>query len=627
MPEKPAPETVDTLAALATEGRNPAASQLDTLEAEGIARLMNSQDAAIAGQVAQQIPAIAGLIEAMVARLRQGGRVLFIGAGTSGRLGVLDAAECVPTFQSPPGQIAGLIAGGMGAMFRAVEGAEDSPDLAAQDMRALGLDDRDCVVGIAASGRTPYVIGALEQANRAGALTAAVACVAESRIGRHARHVIEVVTGPEVLMGSTRLRAGTAAKLVLNTLTTGAMILLGKTLGDLMVDLRASNEKLRLRSVRIVAMAAGVDADQATTALAGAGGEVKTAIVCLKKAISPAEACARLRSAGGRVSRALLLEHAAPTVPAVFRAIAGIDGGGSSLKVRLALREGHAWRPLPFSVGMPALPAIHAADGTAFEWRRRLLDELRKVGLQAEDLGAVVAGTSGAGDNRVRAALADHLGCWFPAARVKILTDVQLLARAAGDPHALCLIAGTGSISWWEPGEGVGHRAGGYGPGVGDEGSGVWLAEEAIRAVCMAEDGRGPDTSLREALLAETGQTDGRGLAAWHQKAGRDAALLAPILLAQASAGDTVALSLRTKAIYHLRALVQTVLRKGDGARPKTLVAGGGLFHNEDFWRTFTEAFHTGGTDLPVWTRVPQPVDGALAAAEHLFGPDAPQTV
>lgn len=616
MSATPAPETVDTIAALATEGRNPASTGLDQLDAAGIARLMNSQDAAIAGQVAEQIPAIARLMECMVERLRRGGRVFFTGAGTSGRLGVLDAAECVPTFQSPPGQISGLIAGGMGAMFRAVEGAEDSPELAAADLRSLGLDGRDCVIGIAASGRTPYVLGSLREAARTGALTGAIACVPGSRIGQLAEHVIEVVTGPEVLMGSTRLRAGTATKLVLNTLTTGAMILLGKTLGDLMVDLRASNEKLRLRSIRIVAMATGTDSETAAGVLNRANGEVKTAIVCLKRNMEPDRARACLKAAGGRVSEALQVEPSANTILAP-NAVAGIDGGGSSLKVRLAVREGDGWRDLPVSLGPPALPATHAPDGVAFEWRRRLLGALESAGLPPEALGAVVAGTSGAGDARVRAGLADHLARWFPTARVEILADIQLLARAAGDPHALCLVAGTGSIAWWEPEPGVVHRAGGYGPGVGDEGGGLWLAEEAIRAVCMAEDGRGPDTTLREALLAETGQTDGRGLAAWHQKAGSGAARLAAILLQHATIGDMVAQSLRAKAIYHLRALAQTVLRKGAGIAPKTLVAGGGLFLDEGFWQAFTQTFHTGGHELPVWTRLPQPVDGALQSARN----------
>ena len=616
MSSKQVPETVESIAALATEARNPASVGLDQLDAAGIARLMNSQDAAIAAQVAGQIPAIARLMEAMVERLRRGGRVLFTGAGTSGRLGVLDAAECVPTFQSPPGQISGLIAGGMGAMFRAVEGAEDSPELAATDLRSLGLDSRDCVIGIAASGRTPYVLGSLQEAGRTGALTGAIACVPSSRIGQLAEHVIEVVTGPEVLMGSTRLRAGTATKLVLNTLTTGAMILLGKTLGDLMVDLRASNEKLRLRSVRIVAMAASTDAQTAANALTQAGGEVKTAIVCLKSGMDPQRARACLQAAGGRVSEALLAKPI-PSGSVSPTAVAGIDGGGTSLKVRLSVRQGLSWRDLPVSLGPPALPATHAPDGVAFEWRRRLLAELESAGLPPGALGAVVAGTSGAGNDRVRAELADHLARWFPTTRVEILADIQLLARAAGDPHALCLVAGTGSIAWWEVETGRVHRAGGYGPGVGDEGGGLWLAEEAIRAVCMAEDGRGPETTLRDSLLAQTGQSDGRGLAAWHQKAGRGAARLASILLAEATAGDLVAQSLRAKAIYHLRALVQTVLRKAPGIHPNTLVAGGGLFQDEDFWQAFTQSFHTGGQDLPVWTRLPHPVEGALQSARE----------
>lgn len=611
-------DTVDSIATLATEARNPDSWQLDQLDALGIARLMNQHDATIACQLEAQLPAIALLINALVDRIKQGGRVIFTGAGTSGRLGVLDAAECVPTFQSPPGQIVGLIAGGMGAMFRAVEGAEDSPELAAQDLTALGLDKRDSVIGIAASGRTPYVQGSLTEARRVGALTAAIACVQNSRIGALASHVIEVVTGPEVLMGSTRLRAGTATKLVLNTITTSTMILLGKTMGDLMVDLRASNEKLRLRSVRLVAMGANVDMETAAKALARASGEVKTAIVALKNNSSAVDGRARLRAAQGRVALAINSQPATLAKPTHSVAI-GIDGGGTSLKLRFAIRDGDGWNRLPLSSGPPALPATHGSDGTAFEWRRRILGELALIGLNESAVGAVVAGTSGAGNPQVKQELARYLADWFPHAKIEILADVQLLARAAGDKHALCLVAGTGSIAWWEPDNTTIHRAGGFGPGIGDEGSGAWLADEAIRAVCMADDGRGPETSLIQALLIETKQTDARGLAVWRQKAGRTAAGLTRLVLQGATTGDTVAQSLRAKGIYHLRALAQVVLRKGGGNRPKMLVAGGGLFSNDDFWQVFQESFHNSGAEMPVWTRIIHPVDGALAAAEGLF--------
>jgi N-acetylmuramic acid 6-phosphate etherase len=193
----------------------------------------------------------------------------------------------------------------MGAMFRAVEGAEDSPELAAKDLQSIGLDERDCVVGIAASGCTPYVLGSIEEAKKFGAFTGAISCCKNSRIGLAADFAVEVETGPEVLMGSTRLRAGTATKLVLNTLTTGAMILLGKTMGDLMVDFNPSNEKLRLRAVRIVALAADVSTDSASDALKTTDGQVKTAIVCLRSKLQPEAARDILTANGGRVNLAL----------------------------------------------------------------------------------------------------------------------------------------------------------------------------------------------------------------------------------------------------------------------------------------------------------------------------------
>src|SRR5262245_27052663 len=214
---------------LQTEGRNPAAANLDELSALEIVRLMNAEDAQVAAAVATQVDAIARVIDLIADRLRQGGRLIYAGAGTSGRLGVLDATECPPTFNSPPGQVVGVIAGGHEALTRAVEGAEDHPEFAEQDLAALGMGAADVLVGIATSGRTPYVLGALAYARRVGAYAVGLACVSGAELSAAADLAIVPVVGPEVLSGSTRLKAGTATKLVLNTLTTGAMVRLGKT--------------------------------------------------------------------------------------------------------------------------------------------------------------------------------------------------------------------------------------------------------------------------------------------------------------------------------------------------------------------------------------------------------------
>ena len=239
---------------LQTEGRNPASINLDELSALEIVRLMNAEDARVAPAVATQAEAIARAIDVIADRLRQGRRLIYVGAGTSGRLGVLDASECPPTFRSSPHQVVGVIAGRRATtpLTRAVEGAEDHPEVGEQDLSALHVGAGDVVTGIATSGRTPYVLGAIRYARQQGAFTVGISCNSDSELAPAVDIAITPVVGPEILSGSTRLKAGTATKLVLNMLTTGAMVRLGKAYGNLMVDLRATNHKLRVRSNRIV---------------------------------------------------------------------------------------------------------------------------------------------------------------------------------------------------------------------------------------------------------------------------------------------------------------------------------------------------------------------------------------
>lgn len=290
---------------LTTEARNPNSTRLDGLDALEIVHLINSEDAEIAGAVAREAQQIARAIDTIAERLSRGGRLVYTGAGTSGRLGVLDAVECPPTFNTDPDQVIGVIAGGQGALFRAVEGAEDSPQQGREDLRAINLDSGDVVVGITASGRTPYVLGALDYARETGAATIGVACNADSELQHHAALNIIPVVGPEVLTGSTRMKAGTATKMVLNMLTTGAMVRLGKTWGNLMVDVRASNEKLVERSIRIVQTITGASRTQARETLERCEGEVKLAVIVQKMKISPGQARNRLQKAGGHLAAAL----------------------------------------------------------------------------------------------------------------------------------------------------------------------------------------------------------------------------------------------------------------------------------------------------------------------------------
>lgn len=293
------------LETLTTEAFRSDLAEIDRLPTLEIVKLMNAEDATVPTAVAEQLPVISAAIDGTAARMSRGGRLVYAGAGTAGRVGVVDASECPPTFNTSPEQVTGLIAGGPSAMLSSVEGAEDSTELAARDLDGLGVGPDDTVVGISASGRTPYAVGAVEHARGLGALTVGLACNAGSPLAAAADHGIEVVVGPELLTGSTRLKAGTAQKLVLNMLSTVTMIRLGKTYGNLMVDVRASNEKLRARSRRIVALATGAQDDRIEAALAATGGEVKNAILTLLGDVDAATAERLLAASDGHLRAAL----------------------------------------------------------------------------------------------------------------------------------------------------------------------------------------------------------------------------------------------------------------------------------------------------------------------------------
>jgi N-acetylmuramic acid 6-phosphate etherase len=292
---------------LETEERNPNTHNLDSLSTLEIVSVIQREDEKVALAVREAMPDIALAVDEIVSALRGGGRLFYIGAGTSGRLGVLDAAECPPTFNTAPELVQALIAGGPGAIFQAVEGAEDNPALAEVDLKDRNLSLKDVVVGLAASGRTPYVAGGLKYANGLGAATIAVVCVSDSEVARIARVAISVPVGPEVIAGSTRMKAGTAQKMVLNMLSTASMVKLGKTYGNLMVDVRASNAKLVARVHRIVREATGASEKEATDALNQAGGSAKIAIVMLLAGISAKLSVCYIEEAHGSVRHALAI--------------------------------------------------------------------------------------------------------------------------------------------------------------------------------------------------------------------------------------------------------------------------------------------------------------------------------
>jgi N-acetylmuramic acid 6-phosphate etherase len=293
------------LDALATEAAHEPGTDYDLRSTLDLAVLMNAEDEAVPAAVAEATGQIVVVIEAIAESLRRGGRLIYVGAGSSGRIAALDAAECESTFASPPGQVVALLAGGLDASPLEQEAAEDDREAGRRDVAGLELRPEDVVVGISASGRTPYVVAALEAAATAGAATACVVSVPESELEVVVEHPIVVVVGPEFLAGSTRLKAGTAQKLVLNMLSTISMIRLGKTFGNLMVDVVATNEKLRARVRRIVRAATGAPPDEVDAALAAAGGEARVAIVSLLAGVGADEARARLEKAGQSIRTAV----------------------------------------------------------------------------------------------------------------------------------------------------------------------------------------------------------------------------------------------------------------------------------------------------------------------------------
>jgi N-acetylmuramic acid 6-phosphate etherase len=294
-----------TLDELVTEARRPSASDLDLRSTRELVGLMNDEDATVPAVVAAAADQIAAAVDAIVERLADGGRLIYVGAGSSGRLAALDAAECESTFSADPGQVVALVAGGQLASPLDQEAAEDDAAAGGLDVRRFGVSRADAVVGISASGRTPYVLGAVEAARGVGALTVGVVSVPDAELGRIVEHAIPIVVGPEVVAGSTRLKAGTAQKLVLNTISTVSMIRLGRTFGNLMVDVQATNEKLRARARRIVQLATGSSEPDVERALAEADGNAKVAIVALLTGLDSDAARMQLETANDNVREAL----------------------------------------------------------------------------------------------------------------------------------------------------------------------------------------------------------------------------------------------------------------------------------------------------------------------------------
>ena len=557
--------------------------------------------------------------------------MIYLGAGTSGRLGVLDASECPPTFQSPPEQVIGLIAGGPGAMFRAVEGAEDSPQLGESDLVALNLTANDVVCGIAASGRTPYVLGAVRYAKRVGAFTIGVACNTNSELEREVDLPVIPVVGPEILSGSTRLKSGTATKLVLNMFTTGAMVRLGKTFGNLMVDLKASNEKLKARANRIVRTVTGVDADAADALLLRCNGEVKTAIVAQFGGVPADEARAKIHHAKGRIGDVLNTISGRKPMndlswalnrPPRPELVIGIDGGGTNTIATLAKRD--TGEVLGRGTAGPSnIQSVGVATGL------KALDESIDRAFQAANLprakvGGATLGLAGVDRQEgldvihgwaARVALADH---------VLVANDATLLL-AAGTPDGwgLAVIAGTGSIAFVKQPTGEVGRCGGWGYTLGDEGSAYMIALTALRASCRSADKIGPSTVLLERFLKRMNLANPPDLIPAVYRGPWDRAAIAgmaPLVLEAATEGDEVASRIVQHEATELACTAASAV-KNNGLQAIGIplaLAGGVMLGSETYRNFFLAALQHNGVQPGATQLVPDPAIGAVVLARRL---------
>jgi N-acetylmuramic acid 6-phosphate etherase len=604
---------------LQTEGRNPASTNLDELTPLQLVRLMNAEDSKVIPAVASQAEAIARAVEVIADRLRAGGRLVYAGAGTSGRLGVLDATECPPTFNAPPGQVVGVIAGGPPALTRAVEGAEDHPEFADRDLEEFRLGPNDVLVGIATSGRTPYVLGAVAYARRVGAFTVGFSCNADSELIPHVDLAITPVVGPEILSGSTRLKAGTATKLVLNMLSTGAMVRLGKSFGNLMVDLRATNNKLRARTNRIVRQLTGLNYGQADALLERCGRELKTALVAQLAEVAPDEARTRLQNAGGQVRGALGPRRPATPLPSLYL---GIDGGGTHTIALLArAKTGGGWDVLSRGEAGPsnlqavgadrALAALDEAVGKAFAAAR----------VERGPVAAACLGLAGAGRPEDQAIIREWAGRVSLAAAVDVTGDTPLLL-AAGTPEGwgVALVAGTGSMAFARDREGRTARAGGWGYLMGDEGSGYALVLAGLQAVARAADGRGPATGLTHGFLDRLKLTRPQELVGAAYRGGLDRTTLSalvPVVFEAAEAGDAVAAGIVADGAEQLAATVASAARPLhlEQAPFPLALAGGVLLASASYREKVLAALAICGLHVGPVTLVREPAEGALRLA------------
>lgn len=613
-------DDADPLASAPTERRNPRSTRIDELDALGILRIINAEDATIATQVGRALEPLAQAVDLAVERIRRGGRVHYFGAGTSGRLALLDAAELVPTFSVPADLFVAHQAGGVEALLRSVEAVEDDEEAGARVARELATDD--LVVGITASGRTPYVGGALRGARRRGAATVLISSNPDAALAELADVHVAVATGPEVLAGSTRMKAGTAQKLVLNAFSTATMIRLGRTWSNLMVSVMATNSKLRRRSVRILEEATGAPQEACEAALRDARGDLKVALVSALAGATPSAAGEALEAAGGSVRGAVAQLHAPGEAPGTPGVVVAIDAGASGSRLRAVdLRDGSVTLDTQVRDGIRIVPA------------RIELGEGRRGGIDAEALTApldqalasvrgsgariatvVLAAASSIGltaDTRPLTAVAAHHG----AERLVLASDaLTAYLGALGDRPGAVVSAGTGVVALGRDASGAWTRADGWGHLVGDEGSGAWIGATALRAALRSHDGRaGGSEPLLQRLRTRFGPPDELS-STLYRRADRPALLASftPDVAAAAQEGDPVAQRIWRSAGKHLAEAAAAAL---PSSARRVSYTGGVFEAGELLMEPFLEALHRLRPDADPVAPAGTGLDGAVTLA------------
>lgn len=594
--------TADSLAklltVLTTEQANPRTANIDSISTTELLQIINDEDALVPIAVRKELPSISTAVDQIYPRMLAGGRLIYVGCGTSGRLGVVDASECPPTYSAHPDQVIGWMAGGDAAIRKAAEGVEDSYEKGDQDMNQFSITENDTLVGIAASGRTPYVLGAVAHAKERKALTVGLSFNKGIVLEKAVDIMIAPVCGPEVVTGSTRMKAGTATKLVLNMLSTGVMIRLGKTLGNLMVDVKSSNEKLVARSRRIVKMAVGpsgflagsnelvnMDDQNIDQLMNACDGQVKLSILVAMTGLSVTDAVALLEKNQG-VLRAALEERKTVQKPeqikesnkAVSNArYLAIDCGGTKMAAAALDEQGNV-------VGQAQIASTNFAT-TAMDVFLSKLQQVAQLACGTETnlptFKAIWIGSAGCDATSSQQELIAKVKDTFQVTedtKIRVTNDVDLLASGLGKQEGVVLIAGTGSIAirYNKSGERI-RRSGGLGFLVGDEGSGWDIGQAAVRHAGAVVDDRAPPSILSKRVLAQLECEDRAGFIAKvyagdePTRKGR-ITKLAEAVLTSASENCAVSQSILTESAKQIALVASYVTQSSD-----TVILGGGL--------------------------------------------------